>query len=321
MPRGLPLRCATLNFSWEANSTKVLSGSKLFRNVELTYSTGIPKRDGKFSSAYRRSARALVETKADVLLLQEVSVATTDFRTLREVANSVSTDLFSGKYNAVGFKMDKIKQTWFGNMVLVTRELVDDYDFLDLQSCDFYSGSTYFSGGNALCAVMMTPKATPQDPAMLLCSAHSKHGQKWDNSSTQKLFEGILRLSMSAFKRQIPGARFDQMGVIFGGDLNTTNTNKCDWGGAVRFKSSGQTFTMHKTSSRHLKQNTLTLDGKEDFPVPRDWIFSTSSVADNANPQTLMINSVTGSDHYAVMVQTKSAMSDYTHKLTHYKSS
>lgn len=253
-----------------------------------------------------------METKADVLLLQEVSVADSDFSTPQEAADDVSSDLFSGAYSVVGFKMSQIKSTWFGNMVLVSRKLFGDYDFLNLQSCDFYSGSKYFNTGRPLCAVMMVPKATPMAPAMLLCSAHSEHRQTWDNSSTQKLLRRIIQLSMDAFEKQTPGAIFDQMGMLFGGDLNTTRSNPCSWQSSIRFSVQGQTFTIYKTSSKRLKQNTLTIDGLERLPVPRDWIFSTCSDDSGGKPDTIMINSLTGSDHYAVLVATKSSMSDFT---------
>ena len=155
--------------------------------------------------------------------------------------------LFNSKYGVVASKLIRVENTWFGNLVLVSASKAASYDFLDLQAADFYSHFKHrFSSGRPLAAAVMYTKGNPASPIMLLCSAHSAHHMLWDYKHSQIALSKIVEESIAAytlsFQQPLP-IDFSGMGVLFGGDLNTTLRNQCKWGRAVTIDVFGETFT------------------------------------------------------------------------------
>lgn len=315
MPRGEPLTCATLNLSWEANSTKKLH-PRAFRNVPVKNHVAKRAPGKPFSQAYHISAETLLKAGPDIILLQEFSVPTSLIATpqdtiekaKKEAIEKTKSLLFNDKYVVVASKLIEINGTLFGNMVLASASKAALYDFVDLQGADYYSlFHKRFGNGRPLAAAVMHKKGNPASPIMLLCSAHSAHGMQWDLKSSQRTLSKIVAESiaayMHAFQQPLP-IDFSGMGVLFGGDLNTTLSNQCKWGRAVTIDVLGETFTFYKAASSSVRQATLTTDTTR---VPRDWIFCTSSASADCNP-AVCVDPKTGSDHYAVFAQTKAAM-------------
>ena len=313
MPRGVPLTCATLNLSWEANSTEELRQlkSRAFRNVPVKNRVAERAPDNNpFSRAYYRSAETLLRAGPDIILLQEFSVPTSLVATSQDAIDTTKRVLFKYKYVVVASKLIRVKGTLFGNMVLVSASKAALYDFVDLQDVDYYSyfeKDHRFSSGRPLAAAVMYEKGNLNSPTMLLCSAHSAHDMLWDYTHSQRTLSKIVAESIAAYKQTIQQPLpidFSGMGVLFGGDLNTTLSNPCKWGGAVTIDVLGGTFTFYKAASSSVQQATLTTDKTK---VPRDWIFCTSSVRAGCNP-TVYVDPETGSDHYAVWAHTTAAM-------------
>ena len=307
MPRGEPLTCATLNLSWQANSTTRLNPTA-FPHVPVE--NRVPKRapDYPFSEAYHISANTLLKAGPDVILLQEFSVPVALCSKIEDAIEVTNRILFNSKYGVVASKLIRVENTWFGNLVLVSASKAASYDFLDLQAADFYSHFKHrFSSGRPLAAAVMYTKGNPASPIMLLCSAHSAHHMLWDYKHSQIALSKIVEESIAAytlsFQQPLP-IDFSGMGVLFGGDLNTTLRNQCKWGRAVTIDVFGETFTFYKAASSSVQQATLTTDKSR---VPRDWIFCTSSVKSGCNP-TVYVNPKTGSDHSMVWAQTTAAM-------------
>jgi len=301
--RGLPLRCTTLNMSWEANTTKPIKHGTQFHNVQKD-ARGIPLRwplDNTVSRAYQKSANAIIQTNPDIILLQEFSVSSVlDPSDVPLVAKN----LFGKNYTVVATKLTFGHNTWYGNLILARTTLLNKFTFTDLQIVDFYSKMRgTFSEERPLAAVIMAPTSNLSNPVMLICSVHSAHYQNWGLEASTKRFKIIIESAMDYYKSKISPAKpsFKQMGFLFGGDLNTTQT--CSWGQAAHFTCDNkETFEIKKTPSSILSQNTLTSDHWEQGP--RDWIFGTSRM----NPNTCIINSFTGSDHYALVAQTSASM-------------
>ena len=97
MVRGLPLRCATLNLSWQANSLNVgLDRGDQFRNVPFDQGGMVKRIPGyPFSAAYHLSAETLIKGSPDVVLLQEVSVPISMIPDVSKVSEAVESMLFS----------------------------------------------------------------------------------------------------------------------------------------------------------------------------------------------------------------------------------
>ena len=270
---------------------------------------GIPIRDrgDPFSTAYHISAQTLLNQNADIILLQEFSAPVALIKRVEDVPLATRHNLFDGKYYVVASKLERIRETWFGNMVLVSAPINATYDFVDLEGADYYSHFTHrFNESRPLAAAIMHEKGNPHKPIMLFCSAHSAHHMQWGMHETQRTLKKIIAESIKTYEQLCtggPAIDFNKMGVLFGGDLNTTKTNPCKWGKAVTVDYHGEVFTFFKAASAAVQQETL----RGDDNVPRDWIFSTSTRVSCCNPD-VYIDPKTGSDHYAVVAQTSSGM-------------
>ena len=301
------MTCATLNLSWEANSTKKLDRNA-FRNVPVMENGVAMRADGcPFSEAYHNSAKTLLGAGPDIILLQEFSVPTSLIATPHHAIETTKSALFHDKYAVVASKLTEINGTLFGNMVLASASKADKYDFVDLQDADYYSlFHKRFDNGRPLAAAVMHKKGDPASPIMLLCSAHSAHNMQWDFLNSQRALSKIVTKSIETYKSKHPlPINFSGMGVLFGGDLNTTDRNQCKWGGKpVTINVLAQTFTFYKAPSASVQQATLTTDKTR---VPRDWVFCTSSVGTHCNPIVDIVPE-TGSDHYMVWAHTTAAM-------------
>ena len=133
--------------------------------------------------------------------------------------------LFSGQYVVVASKLVREQETWFGNMVLVSMALTTLYDFVDLRKADYYSHFLdRFSSKRPLAVAVMYEKGTPLRPKMMLCSAHSAHKKKWDLHHTTVTLTKIVCETIDYYSGLLNNATvdFSDMGVLFGGDLNTT---------------------------------------------------------------------------------------------------